>query len=176
MTETTIHIPTLETERLRLRAPMQSDFEAYATFRASERARILGGPNDRTEAFHMFCGLVGHWHLRGYGRWIVADRVTDEPLGVVGLFYPEDWPEPEIGWSVFENAEGRGIAYEAAVASRKYAYETLGWNNAVSLIAPGNTRSEALAERMGARIDGQVPNPLYGVMNMWRHLGPEAIE
>ncbi len=174
MTGTTVHIPTLETERLRLRAPMPGDFEAYAAFRASERARVLGGPNSRTEAFQMFCGLVGHWHLRGFGRWLVADLATDEPLGIVGLYYPEDWPEPEIGWSVFGSAEGRGVAYEAATATRAYAYDTLGWSTVASMIVPGNTRSEALAERMGARIESQIPHPLHGALNIWRHLGPEA--
>jgi len=32
-----------------------------------------------------------------YGPWLlVADRKTDIALGLVGLFYPTDWPEPEI--------------------------------------------------------------------------------
>ena len=46
-----IDIPTLYTERLTLRAPRLSDFEAYAEFRGSERARILGGPFTRAQAF-----------------------------------------------------------------------------------------------------------------------------
>ena len=33
MTGTTLHIPTLETQRLTLRAPRWSDFDAYAEFR-----------------------------------------------------------------------------------------------------------------------------------------------
>jgi ribosomal-protein-alanine N-acetyltransferase len=169
-----VHIPTIETERLRLRAPMPGDFEAYAAFRASERAQILGGPNPRAEAFHMFCALIGHWHMRGFGRWIVADRATDEALGVVGLYFPADWPEPEIGWSVFETAEGKGIALEAALASRAYAYGTLGWPRVVSLVVPHNTRSAALARRMGCVQDGQYPHPAYGPMDIWRHLPPEA--
>lgn len=169
MTGTTLHIPTIETERLRLRAPQPADFEAYAAFRASERTRILGGPNDRAEAFHMFCGLVGHWHIRGYGRWIVADRATDAALGVIGLYFPADWPEPEIGWSLFDHAEGRGIAQEAAIASRSYAYDVLGWTRVVSLIVPHNTRSAALARRMACTHDGQFAHPDYGRMDVWRH-------
>jgi ribosomal-protein-alanine N-acetyltransferase len=172
VTGTTLHIPTVETAQLRLRAPVASDFEAYAAFRASERARILGGPNDRAEAFQMFCALVGHWHLRGYGRWIVADRATDEPLGVVGIYHPADWPAAEIGWSVFDAAEGRGIAHEAALATRDYAYSTLGWTTIVSLIRPDNTRSIALARRMGCTIDGQHPHPVYGPLDIWRHRSP----
>jgi ribosomal-protein-alanine N-acetyltransferase len=174
VTGTTLHIPTVETARLRLRAPEPRDFEAYAACRASERTRVLGGPNARSEAFHMFCGLVGHWHLRGYGRWLVADKATDAALGVVGLYFPEDWPEPEIGWSVFDAAEGKGLACEAAEASRAYAYEVLGWTTVASLIVPSNTRSAALARRMGAEIDGQHQHPFYGPLDIWRHRGPGA--
>jgi RimJ/RimL family protein N-acetyltransferase len=172
---TTVHIPTIETDRLRLRAPMPADFEAYAAFRQSERTRVLGGPNSRTEAFHMFCALVGHWHLRGYGRWMVADRETDQPLGIVGVYYPDDWPEPEIGWSVFDSAEGKGVAFEAAMAARAYAYDVLGWTRIVSLIVQGNARSAALARRMGCVVEGQYAHPFYGPMDIWLHQPPGAV-
>ena len=39
---------------------------------------------------------------------------TDAPLGVVGLMFPEGWPEPEIAWSLFDAAEGRGIALDSS--------------------------------------------------------------
>ncbi len=170
---TAVHIPTVETDRLRLRAPEARDFDAYAAFRASERSRILGGPFPRAAAFEQMAALVGHWHLRGFGRWMVADRATDAALGVVGPYFPVDWPEPEIAWAVFDGAEGRGIAHEAAHAARRFAYDTLGWTNAVSLIRPDNTRSAALAQRLGARIDGRHPHPTYGMLDIWRHPGPE---
>jgi len=146
---TRVTIPTIETQNLRLRCPAWSDFDAFAAFRMSNRAKHLGGACTRTQAFDKLGEIIGHWHLRGYGRWMVADKTTDAPLGVVGLFYPDDWPEPEIAWSVFATAEGRGIAHEASLAARDYAYTTLGWPTAVSCIEAGNTRSAALANRMG---------------------------
>ncbi len=170
----TFSIPTLTTGRLTLRAPRMADFETYAAFRGSERARFVGGPDPRPVAFTQFSALVGHWAMRGYGRWMVADRTTDEPLGIVGPFFPEGWPEPEIGWTLFGGAEGRGIAQEAALAARDYAYGTLGWTTVVSLVAPDNTRSAALAERMGCRPDGEYPHPLFGPLVIWRHPGPAA--
>ena len=168
-------IPVVETDRLRLRGPEARDFDAYAAFRGSNRARILGGPFTRAQAFDQLSAIIGHWTLRGYGRWMVADKTTDEPLGIVGLFYPEDWPEPEVAWSVFDAAEGRGIALEAALASRRYAYDRLGWATAISLIDPANTRSVALAKRMNCTPDAPVEHPTYGTMHVWRHPGPEAL-
>ena len=103
-----VTIPELETGRLRLRAPKQSDFDAYAEFSGSERAHHVGGPIPRREAWTKFCSLPGQWQLLGYGRWIIADKTTDEPMGVTGIFPPIEWPEPEIAWSVFESGEGSG--------------------------------------------------------------------
>lgn len=168
-------IPTLETERLRLRSPRWDDFEAYAEFRGSDRAKVLGGPFTREQAFDQLGEIIGHWSLRGYGRWMVADKATDAPLGVVGLYFPEEWPEPEVAWSVFEAGEGKGIAFDAAMASRDYAYKTLGWTTAISLIDPSNTRSLALAKRMGCTSGETYDHPTYGTMHIWRHPAPEAL-
>lgn len=174
MTGTDIHIPTLETERLVLRAPKPSDFPSYVAFRTSDHAKGVGGPYTEVQAYSHFCELVGHWMFRGYGRWIVADKTDDTPLGVVGIFHPADWPEPEIAWSVFENAEGKGIAFEAAQAARKYAYDVVGLNTAISFVMPENTRSMSLAKRMGASPDGDYHHPDLGPLNIWRHPAPEA--
>ena len=43
MTGLTVHIPVLETDRLRLRAPRLEDFEHWAAFFASERSRFERG-------------------------------------------------------------------------------------------------------------------------------------
>ena len=165
-------IPTLETERFLMRAPEARDFDAYATFLGSPRSVGVGGPRSRDEAFHKFCALSGHWPMRGFGRWIVADKTDDIALGIVGLMYPEDWPEPEIAWSVFEGVEGKGVAYEAAIRARQYAYETLGWSRVISCTVPDNTRSIALAKRMGAVREGDFQHPNYGTLFVWRHLSP----
>jgi len=173
--ETTLRIPELVTERLRLRAPCMADFEAYAAYSASERARWVGGPFTRAEAFDRLASVFGHWALRGYGRWIVADRESDAPLGLVGPFYPEGWLEPEIAWTVFNEAEGRGVAFEAAIAARAHAYATLGWTTSVSLIDADNRRSIALAERLGATREGVFRHETLGPLEVWRHPGPAAL-
>ena len=170
-----IEIPTLETERLRMRAPRLDDLDAYAAFRGSDRAVHLGGPYSRAQAFDQLGELLGHWQLRGFGRWMIADKETDAPLGVGGLMDPDDWPEPEIAWTVFGHAEGKGIAYEAALATRAYAYDTLGWTRVVSCISPDNTRSLALARRMGAVHESDYQHETIGTLQVWRHLGPEEL-
>lgn len=169
-------IPSLTTHRLTLRAPRLSDFDAIADFRASDRARFVGGPATKASSWGYLAALIGHWDLRGYGRWIITEKGQDEvALGIVGPFYPYDWPEPEIAWTLFEGGEGRGLAFEAATAARVYAYDTLGWTTAASFVNPENTRSVALAERMGCRPDGVHQHETFGPLHIWRHPSPQEI-
>ena len=174
MTDAGLHIPTVETENFRLRAPQMSDLDAYTAFCKSYRSLGVGGPYTEAQSFQRLAALIGHWGLRGFGRWMVADKDTDEPLGIVGLMHPCDWPEPEIAWTVFEKAEGKGVAYECALATRKYGYETLGLKTLISCTMEGNTRSEVLAQRMGATRDEDFVHPSLGTLRVWRYLPPKA--
>ncbi|MEM9432024.1 MAG: GNAT family N-acetyltransferase [Pseudomonadota bacterium] len=165
-------IPTLETERLILRAPALEDLDALALFGAGGRTEGVGGPFDRAEAWRRLCGMIGHWSLRGFGRWAIDEKGGPSGVGFVGPYYPEGWPEPEIAWTVFSGAEGRGIAFEAATAARSYAYTTLGWHTAISLVVEGNTRSQTLARRLGCAPERLFTHETYGEMTVWRHPGP----
>jgi RimJ/RimL family protein N-acetyltransferase len=168
-------IPVLGTERLRLRAPAAGDFEAMAAFLASERARMIGGPLDRLAAWRALAASLGHWELRGYGMWAVEEAATGAFVGQVGMFDPEGWIAAEIGWWIAPpEAEGRGFAFEAAVAARRYAYEVAGWREAFSVIHPENARSIRLAERLGCRLDREQAIPSGEMRLVFRHPEPEA--
>ena len=167
-------IPTLQTPRLTLRAPGAQDAEALMAFYASDRARFVGGPKDRAQAWRQLGTEIGHWVMHGYGRWMVDVTETGETVGMVGLWNPEGWPEPEIGWDLFEGAEGRGYATEAAEAARAHAYDVLGWSTAISLVDPENHGSAAVARRLGAAPDGTFTMGDHEVV-IYRHPGPDAL-
>ena len=165
-------IPTLETERLVLRAPTEADFPPFRDFYAGPRSHFVGGPLTAEMAWRMLAMEIGHWWLKGFGRFIVAERTTGTPVGLVGPFCPYGWPEPEIGWDLFDGFEGQGYATEAAIAARDWAYDTLGWTTAISLVKPANTASARLAQRMGAVLDGGFTHERHGPMQVWRHPAP----
>lgn len=179
---TTITIPTLETDRLILRAPQISDFQTFESFLADKRSESLGAGNlDRSESWNVFSRFAGMWFLHGYGVFIVEDKITGKPLGSIGPWHPITWPEKEIGWSIWTaQAEGTGIAYEAASAAIDYAFNTLGWKTAVSYIDESNARSIALAERLGATIDPDADYPGKGTEEddepcfVYRHANPNG--
>ncbi|MGR3433853.1 MAG: GNAT family N-acetyltransferase, partial [Shimia sp.] len=123
----------LETERLILRKPAARDWPVAEAFYASDRSRYVGGPHDTGAAWRAFAMFTGHWDLRGYGLFALVPRGgPDLAIGIAGPFYPADWPNPEIGWQLWDaSVEGTGLAHEAASATRAFARDTLGWRTIV---------------------------------------------
>lgn len=167
---------TLQTGRLILRRPAPGDWPAFRDFMDSDRAVHFDMQGDVGRSFHAFAAELGHWDIFGYGMWAVTRRGDDTVLGLIGPWTPPDWPETEIGWMIFDAAtEGTGIASEAARAALTHAFNVLGWQTAVSYIDPANTRSIALAEKLGAvrdpkaRPPGKTPDS-----GVWRHPAPQT--
>ncbi|WP_375550563.1 GNAT family N-acetyltransferase [Rhodophyticola porphyridii] len=171
--------PVLETERLILRAPRAEDFDAFAPFVMSERSRFIGGgaDKDRGFAWRVLAVLSGHWHLHGWGTFVAESKASGAPLGSMGPWYPAGWPERELGWTIWDpRAEGTGIAFEAVERVRRHAFGDLGWTTAVSYIDPQNSRSIALAERLGCRLDETAARPHPDEPGLvYRHPAPETL-
>ena len=163
-----LQIPVVETERLILRGPREADFEAIAAFGTSARSKWVGGPYPRRLSWRAFLGGYGHWALRGYGMWMIEDRASGATAGRVGMIFNDGWDEPELGWHLFDGFEGKGLAHEAALAARAYAAAHQGLDGVISYIMPENTRSIALAERLGAtyeRVGAVADHPCH----VYRH-------
>ncbi|MBU3028676.1 GNAT family N-acetyltransferase [Paracoccus marinaquae] len=148
-----VKVPVLETGRLRLREPRLDDWDAVRAFGLSERSRYIGGPFEEWQIWTSLLAPIGHWAVRGYGFWTVEEKATGRVTGRLGVINHIDWPEPELGWQIYEGFEGKGMAYEAAMAARAHAATAMGLGPLISQIHPDNIRSRRLAERMGAVIE-----------------------
>lgn len=166
------NIPSIETGRLILRAPSLADLDAYAGFLASQRATPADDPLTRHTAWLGMCADLGHWQMRGYGFWMIEEKSSGATAGMTGFFHPEGWPEAELGWTLFNGFERRGLAIEAARRAREFAYADLGWKRLISVIAPDNARSIALAEKLGATHERDWNSPAGDQVRIYRH--PEA--
>jgi RimJ/RimL family protein N-acetyltransferase len=152
--------------------PADRHFPAIAGFVASPRAAARGWSLMPHEAWRELAFVVGHHALRGFGP-LVAETTDGATVGVFGPWHPEGQPEAELKWTIWNaDFEGRGYAAEAARACRDHAYRRLGWTGAVSYIHPDNTRSQALAARLGARHDGDWTTPRGTLVGIWRHPAP----
>ena len=161
--------PTIETERLILRPLGLQDFEPLAEFYASDRSSFVGGPETAEWSWRTLAIEIGHWTLRGYGRFGVEEKDTGKLAGLIGPWNPHGWPEPEIGWDLMNGFEGKGYATEAGRAALDFAYGTLGWPTAISLVAVGNDGSAAVAKRLGATHESDFTHVRFGEMQVWRH-------
>ena len=147
--------PTLTTARLTLRMPVLADFEHHAAFHASPRAEWEGGVKSRKDVWRLWASDVANWSLRGYGAFSV--EMDGLFVGEVGIYQPEYFPGPELGWMVTAEAEGKGVACEAATAVLSWIRDNFDWADITSIIDPGNARSVALGLRLGGRIDASRP-------------------
>jgi len=146
-------IPALETERLILRQPQERDLEGLIAFWGSERSQFIGGPLSRLDTWRKLTSMIGQWVIKGYGFYMLEEKTTGTVVGGTGIVEAEGWSEPELGWNLYETAEGKGYAFEAAQKVREHAATTWGITAPISHIDADNTRSIALAERLGARFE-----------------------
>ena len=149
--------PTLTTERLVLRPIVLSDFAEYERLMASSRSEYMGGPFDTAAAWGLFCHEVALWHLAGHGGLSIELRSSGACVGQVEINHGPLFPERELGWQLYEQYEGKGYVTEAAQTMLAWAFTELGLTTLVSYVDPGNSRSSAVAKRLGGVLDGEAP-------------------
>lgn len=157
--------PQILTERLIFRRPCASDLAPYTRYCLSDRARYVGGPFTEDQAFEKLASMVGHWELRGFGRFVFVEREEGRPIGHVGALQFDTAKPPEITWTIWHSDdEGKGYAAEAGRAFTRYAARELGFARMIACVHPDNLASRRLAERLGGvlNVDSAPPRWLPG--------------
>jgi RimJ/RimL family protein N-acetyltransferase len=157
MASATADIPVLETQHLRLRAPALTDFaDSLALWSDPTVTRfITGKPQGKQEVWARLQRYVGHWLTIGFGYWTIESTDTGGYLGEVGFSDPrrDITPSfdgvPEMGWALAPLAQGKGLASEAAGAALAWRDVHVAHPQTICLIAPENTVSLRLAEKLG---------------------------
>jgi len=107
---------------------------------------------DAGAVWRMFAFQIGHWALRGHGRWIVEERNTGQFLGRAGLYEEYGWPSLEVAWTIRRERWGEGFATEGGAAALEYAFTELRRDRVISIIHPDNTASNRVAEKLGLTV------------------------
>jgi len=174
---TTFEIPTVTTERLKLRAFRAGDLDAYAAMQANPevmRYLVTGRTSTPAEVWRTMATSLGAWVLRGHGMWACEKRDDGVFVGSAGIFQPLDWPEPEIAYSLDQPFWGHGYATEAATAARDWLFEHTSEPRAASFIRPDNHPSKRVAERLGAVCEGTF-TARGSTFEHWVHHRPGAM-
>ena len=147
-----------ETKRLILRTFEENDWvDLHKLYSDPECTRYtIQRTLTEGESWRAMASMIGHWQLRRYGPYAVEDKASGEVMGVVGLWYPNDWPEPEIQWALSRAFWGRGYASEAARAVKSIAAKFIPETSLISLIFSENEPSIRLAEALGAKFEKEI--------------------
>ena len=150
----------IETDRLLLRVPKQDDFERYAElFCDAEAAKHIGGGMTRSDAWRRFLQMPGAWAVQGFAMFSMVEKSTGLWVGQAGPWMPDGWPGTEVGYALHPSAWGRGYATEACTSAIDWAFDNLSWTNVVHCIAPANTASQKVAQRLGSTVLGKAKFP-----------------
>ena len=143
-------IPTLETDRLMLRAPCESDFPIYRDFYGdAEASKFYGGPKNEAETRDRLASDLGHWQLRGYGLWMLETKQDSQSVGACGLMWPHGWQRSELTWWIASHSRRQGFAKEASQAVIRFGYQQLGWDLVQTYMKDENQAAKALVQSLG---------------------------
>jgi len=111
----------------------------------------MEGTRDLTTTRAWLARHTAFYRTRGCGVWGLSLRGEPALLGYCGLIPQEvaGREELEIGYLLAREHWHRGYATEAAVACRDLAFSRFAAPRVVSLIAPANAASIAVARRVG---------------------------
>lgn len=142
----------IETERLYIRPFTLADIEpSYEMNLDSEVSKYTGdgGIVSRHEIERRITeDVLGDYKKHGYGRLAVVLKAENKFIGFTGLKYLEDFDEVDLGFRYLKAYWGKGLATEAAKASLKLGFETLGLTKIIAMVLPENLKSIRVLEKL----------------------------
>jgi len=148
----------LESERLVLRSWRAQDRAPFAALNSDPAVmEFFPAPLSTAESDALAGRFEAELAERGFCPWAVEERESRAFIGFVGLHdvppYLAFSPAIEVGWRLARSFWGRGYATEAALASLRFGFETLGIDEIVSMTSVVNLRSRRVMERLGMSRD-----------------------
>jgi ribosomal-protein-alanine N-acetyltransferase len=142
-----------ESERLLLRKMTEDDTDDLMLIFTDPKVMASFGGElfDRAQMEKWVQRNLAHQNRYGYGIFCVILKENDELVGACGLHHVEvdGSPEVELGYDFRSAYWNRGLATEAAMAVRDYAFGKLGMSRLISMIRTHNKASMRVAEKMG---------------------------
>lgn len=142
----------LETPRLLLREMNISDISPLSLILRDERVMYAyNGAFNEEETIAWLQKQLRRYKDFGFGLWAVIKRDTNKMIGQCGITMQEynNKQVPEIGYLFAYKYWHNGYATEAAIACRKYGFDTLHFDTLYSIIRDTNIASRNVALRNG---------------------------
>jgi RimJ/RimL family protein N-acetyltransferase len=149
----------VRTERLLLRPFRRADVAGLVARRndpavARYQDWTLPYPQERAESM---VGEFAEMDGPANDAWwmlLIADPVTDAPIGDLALHLTSEGRTAEIGYTLASEHWGNGYATEAVAALVAYLFEDLGVTRVFGMLHPDNVASALVLERTGFLFEG----------------------
>jgi [ribosomal protein S5]-alanine N-acetyltransferase len=163
----------LQTPRLVLREFTAGDADALARILSdAETMRYYPAPYDRAGVEQRIARNLERYKKDGVGLWAMELIKTRELIGDCGITLQQVDGESfyEIGYHLRRDHWRRGLATEAAMGCRDWAFANLKTDRLISLIRPENLPSRRVAERNGMTVWKEanwrgLPHCVYSIEN-----------
>jgi RimJ/RimL family protein N-acetyltransferase len=150
----------IETPRLLLRSMHEDDVEhLLRTFGDPKvMAAFESEPFDRPQMERWVRRNLEHQDRYGYGLFTVVLKANGLVIGDCGLEHMDvgDESATELGYDLCSDYWGQGLATEAAIAVRDFAFDGQEIPRLIALIRRGNEASRRVAEKLGMHLESEL--------------------
>jgi RimJ/RimL family protein N-acetyltransferase len=142
---------TVSTARLLLTPVGGVDLADLRALKADPRvfAVMLGGVRSWAETAVELAEDVIFWGAHGYGIWAVRERLGNAFLGITGLRDRPDGRGVALRFALWPEAQGRGLAREAAFAALRYGHEQAQLARIIAVARASNFASRTVLGGIG---------------------------
>ncbi|GAK05838.1 acetyltransferase, GNAT family [Geomicrobium sp. JCM 19037] len=156
-----IHI---ETPRLQLREWEAGDTDPFYSINSDPKVmEHFPSTLSMEESANLQKRIIEEMSEYGYGLYAVDWKETGQFIGFIGFHhatFPADFtPCIEIGWRLFPNAWGRGLATEGATACLNHGFSELGFTDVYSFTACTNEPSIRVMKRLNFAFEKTFQHP-----------------
>ena len=142
---------TIRTGRLVLTPVGGADLADLRAIKTDPRvfAVMLGGVRNAAETAEELARDVVAWGAQGYGIWAIRERADGKFVGITGLEPRPDNRGVALRFALWPEAQGRGLAREAAGAALRFGHDRAGLRRIVAVAREANFASRTVLGSIG---------------------------
>ncbi|MDE6016087.1 MAG: GNAT family N-acetyltransferase [Acetatifactor sp.] len=91
-----------------------------------------------------------------FGIWTVVEKDSGEIIGRAGICFREGFDDPELGFVIAADRQGRGLATEVCRAVLQYSFQELGFERIHAFVQPDNLASLRVCDKLEMENLGRV--------------------
>lgn len=152
-----------ETERLILRPMSVEDRDfIFELYNRPSFIRYIGDRNLKTVADaenYIRNRFMPQFEKLGFGNYLMVTKDKGEKIGGVGIFEREGLDVVDIGFSLLEEFEGKGYAYEAAQKVKSIGMDDFGLKKISAITSKDNFSSQKLIQKLGLEFKNYITLP-----------------